>query len=326
MAGELARIIGDMPEKLGGLLDEACDIRAQGRRPAGAVTVVTTQLPGGAPGGPAGGMPLPGGGMGNGKVEIDMNVLIELREYFQALRERACDEPQFPYPFCDPGTVNTLQQILLRQCQKKFDDCYLMDVIRAVGDTTWPEVEDQIARSEMYFSIVTTLTGAGLNAKGTSTTFNPVLPIAPGQSVLLVQDLSYPLPWYPDCFWAQLAFNAGTADQNYPHIMFKFWVAPKTQSITSQSQLFEWQKKQKIHGSRVHCGDGCAWTPIGGPSGCGGAFDKVGKDSALFLQIDNLSTATNSISSVDDLIVRFGHMTEPCCDSCKVGKSCGCKK
>ena len=81
----------------------------------------------------------------------------------------------------------------MRQCQRRFDDCYLQDIIRAIGDSTWVEVEDQIARSEMYFTIVTSLTGAGLNAKGTSTTFNPVLPLTPGQSVLLVQDLTYPV-------------------------------------------------------------------------------------------------------------------------------------
>jgi hypothetical protein len=199
MAGELARIIGNVPEALGGLLDEACDIRARGRGGAagGMMVQVSSQLPSG------GGMPPAGGGNGgNGGVLLDPQDLRDIRDYLNKLREHAehaaCnDGPAYPYPFCDPASVELLQRIAMSQCNKRFDDCYLMDIIRAIGDSSWPEIEDQIDRSEMYFSIVTTLVGAGVNAKGTATVFNPALPLGPGQSVLLVQDLSYVLPWYP---------------------------------------------------------------------------------------------------------------------------------
>jgi hypothetical protein len=166
----------------------------------------------------------------------------------------------------------------------------------------------------------------GTTATGGATTFKAGFNVAPGESILLrVQN--YPLPFNPSCLWGMLAFNGGTDDANYRHILFKAWVGDKNQSGLSLQQDFsEWAPKRWIYGSEFRCGDSCKTIPLRSYTGCTDV-DIVGIESALYIQIDNLSTASNSITG-QQMVVKIGGFETPCCDSCAIGNKCsgGCGK
>lgn len=234
-------------------------------------------------------------------------------------QQPAATDPGDP---CDPYRP-LVHQTMMRSCQLVPNECLYREINQAIRDSSWPEVEDQLGRTELYVT-ETGFSGPGKSADGkTITTFVPAFPVTPGQSILLRQEVGYGLPYFPGCLFLQLRFNDGVADDNYAGITVKIWVGPKNAGITSQGDLFDWNDKQVLFGAKFRCGDKCSEVSIPGPSGCANA-DMVGKLSTLYIQIDNKTGNSNNIT-MQQIAIKFANIVEACCNSCSIGGSCGCK-
>lgn len=191
----------------------------------------------------------------------------------------------------------------------------------AVMLTSWAQTRDFFSVNDLALE-VSGLTPTGPLSNGTgSATFVPTFNVAPGQSILLrVQQ--YPLPFNPRCLWGMLAFSGGTDDANYRHVMFKAWVGNKNITVAGSltNTFSEWSPKRWIYGSEFRCGEFCKEMPLRSYTGCTDV-DIVGIESNLYIQIDNLSTASNSITG-QQMVVKLGGFETPCCNSCALGNQC----
>jgi len=218
----------------------------------------------------------------------------------------------------------TINEMFFKNCQKVPVAALRCALVQAINQRSWPQFRNILGKMEAYFT-ATGFAGAGITADGQNTTvFNPAFATAPGQSIMLRVEARYALPFIPGCFWGTLSFtnnNNTPAEVNYTFIQYKFWVGRR--DATSQSQLYQWSDDVFMYGSRFRCGDACTRIPISNPTMCD-ELNIVGPESALYMQIDNLSAASESISG-QQLVVEFGGLEDKCCRSCAVGGSCSCK-
>jgi len=197
-------------------------------------------------------------------------------------------------------------------------------VAAAVILSSWAQTRDFFSVNDLALE-PSGLVPTGPLSNGTgAATFKANFNVAPGESILLkVQN--YPLPFNPRCLWGMLAFSGGSDDANYRHVMFKAWVANRNVTGGSLNQNFsEWSPKRWIYGSEFRCGEFCKEMPLRSYTGCTDV-DIVGINSNLFIQVDNLATASNSITG-QQMVVKLGGFEVPCCNSCALGNQCtsGC--
>ncbi|MCY0985802.1 hypothetical protein OV203_01580 [Nannocystis sp. ILAH1] len=229
-----------------------------------------------------------------------------------------------PFPECSE-LMTLIKSQYIANCGFCPNPCLLRWIELAVLLKSYAEVRDDFGIPDLNL-VPTLLTPTGTTANGLPTTFVSNFNVAPGQSILLrTQD--YSLPFNPRCLWGALAFNGGNDSENYKHVNFKIWVGPSNASGAFSMQggpLREWAPRRFIYGSQFRCGDSCTEVPLRSYTGCTDV-DVVGLDSSIFIQVDNLATASNAISG-QQLVIRLGGFEKPCCDSCAAGKACGCKK
>lgn len=214
----------------------------------------------------------------------------------------------------------------MSDCGRIPEDCLEDAILLAVLLKSWAEVRDDLGIPDLAFS-PSGLSPTGTNATGGATTFVPAFNVAPGQSILLRQQ-NFSLPYNPRCLWGSLAFAGGNDAENYKHVNFKAWVGPADLStlttLGTASTLREWNPRRWIYGSEFRCGDSCKEIPLRSYTGCT-EIDIVGLESAFYIQVDNLNTATQAITG-QQLVTRLGGFKVPCCDPCAAGKTCSCKK
>lgn len=226
---------------------------------------------------------------------------------------------------CSP-LISLIRTQYLANCGFVPNECLERWIELAVILTSYPEVRDDFGIPDINLE-TTGLVPTGTTANGQPTIFDANFNVAPGHSILLrTQD--YSLPFNPRCLWGALAFNAGVDSENYKHVNFKIFVGPKDVSGSFPMMggpLREWSPRRFIYGSEFRCGDSCSEIPLRSYTGCTD-IDIVGLNSAIYIQIDNLATASNNITG-QQMVVRLGGFSKPCCDSCGMGKECssGCK-
>lgn len=217
-----------------------------------------------------------------------------------------------------------INEMFFKNCQKVPVPALRCALVTTINQRSWPQYRNILGKMEAYFT-TTGFTGTGITADGQNpTTFVPAFAVAPNQSIMLRVEPRYALPFIPGCFWGTLSFtnnNNTPAEVNYTFIQYKFWVGRR--DATAQSQLYQWSDDVFMYGSRFRCGDACTRIPISNPTMCD-ELNIVGPDSALYMQIDNLPSASESING-QQLVVEFGGLEQKCCQSCAIGGSCGCK-
>lgn len=223
------------------------------------------------------------------------------------------------------GLRQMIRSSYMSDCGRIPEPCLEDAIMLAVLMSSWAEVRDDVGIPDLSFT-PSGLTPTGTAASGQPTTFVSSFNVAPGQSILF-KSQAFSLPWNPRCLWGTLAFAGGTDDANYKHVNFKPWVGPADLTALTSLQngaLREWNPRRWIFGSEFRCGDSCQEIPLRSYTGCT-EIDIVGLNSALYLQVDNLNTASQAITG-QQLVVRLGGFKKPCCDSCASGKSCSCSK
>lgn len=233
----------------------------------------------------------------------------------------------------DPATgrCRTYASEIQRATQKRCDgmvrdECDLQLIDDAALATAFPLIEKSLGRRTMSF-VPTGAQGTGTNAESAATIFVEDFPVAPGRSILLKQDPNFPLHWRLGCLSPDFTFTEGEDQPNYKHLRITVWVAMRSATFNTDIATpignfgEHWNEYQIIKGKDMFC-NGCAKdVAINGPSGCP-ELDTVGREAQILLQVDNLSSADEPITG-ESVEIKFAGFVEPCCDSCRVGKSCG---
>lgn len=228
-----------------------------------------------------------------------------------------------PGTFDCGGLVPLVRNQYYEQCGM-IPNCHLEQAILfAILLSSYAQVRDDFGIPDLSLE-VSGLKPTGVAANGAPTTFVDKFNVAPGESILL-RTQSYRLPFHPRCLWGALAFNGGTPESNYANVLFKVWVGPSNLAALPALQggaLREWSPRRFIYGSQFRCGDACQEVPLRSYSGCT-EVDIVGIESSIYIQVDNLATATQNITG-QQLVLKLGGFEKPCCDSCQRGHACGC--
>jgi hypothetical protein len=230
-------------------------------------------------------------------------------------------------PFNDCTNLIELVSCMYKaQCGLVPEPCLASWIAWAVMMSSIAEVRDDFSVRDLAV-VPSGLLPTGMTANGQSaTTFVANFPIIPGNSILMkVQP--YRLPFNPRCLWGLLAFNGGDTEQNYLHVLFKLWVGPRdpgTSPFPLDHGLAEWDVNRWIYGSEFRCGHSCKEVALKSYTACTDA-DIVGINSTLYIQIDNLITASNNITG-QQLVIKLGGFKRPCCNDCAMGRACstGC--
>lgn len=244
-----------------------------------------------------------------------------------------CPDGNCPVPTKDgtcKTTVEMMNQIIRERCDLIYDPCDAERVAEAIQDGAWPLYKKQIGRSEMAFQRTLAIgTGKAQTVPETNTTFVAGPTIAASRSLLVVQDLRYPLPWRPGCLKLTILPAEGVSKEDaYANLVVTAWVALRSDvgalNTTDAAQPIgyygeKWNEYQIITGDELYC-DGCVKkVALRGPCI---DDDWIGKDAVLLLQIDNLD-GTNSVT-FRSAEVDFKHVKKVCCDDCASGKVCNC--
>lgn len=229
---------------------------------------------------------------------------------------------QYPTPMPCSSLEQLVKATYGSTCGRIPDDCLAQWIGLAIGMTSYAEVRDDMSIADLQFR-PSGLTPTGTAANGDATTFVAGFPVTPAHSILL-EVRPYRLPFNPRCLWGIFAFNGGVSSDNYLNVLVKPWVGPRglTGSFDLRNTLYEWNPKNFIYGSQFRCADGCSDVALRGLTGCTDA-DIIGVDSTLYLQVDNLATASNNITA-QQVVLKLGGFKTPCCNDCALGRSCGC--
>lgn len=233
----------------------------------------------------------------------------------------------------DPATgrcrtyASEIQRATAKRCDGMVrDECDLQLIDDAALDSAFPLIEKSLGRRTMSF-VPTGAVGTGTNAEGGATIFDADFPVAPGHSILLMQDPNFPLHWRLGCLSPDFTWTDGTDQDNYKHLRITVWVAMRSSTFNADPAASigdfgeEWNEYQIIKGKDMYCNNCTKDVAINGPSGCP-ELDTVGRSARILLQIDVLSSGPQPLES-ESIEIKFAGFVEPCCDSCRVGKPCG---